>query len=568
MANRATFPGTSKQRFHLFAAAFLLAALPTAAKACLAHYHSVDQLVADSPLIIIGEVVATEKMPKELAASPSLLDGGPSPPHEGDPQPAVATVRVLRVLQGSWKNKTIRIGSGPIGACSPWAAHYRFAKGDRAIYILPALPAKGYVCLRYQGSIRDIKKTEMVEQYIARARAHRSDYLAKVKDNQPDVYAAAGKLRGELVQAAKSWPQPRRVPLEVEKDMGAEKDAQGAKAGEKTEPAYWEKETHLTKAATKALLEQQSEEKIETLRTLMALAWQDQESKSWTEQFVWRQAVEQLKSNRAREAAESGRAYYRDILTRAGVEKKHVDSYLKELTDRDLDDAISFPVQAPSCWNKDFDGEQLTTDFILRYHLYDRGNMFQCYGMDFEELAKLQPGRLRLILPAMLGSQDEQLSLVAYRAIEYMPGTEFVEAIFWEIMREEEHYWECLVAEQPKGQAELRLRHMVKLAYEKCSGWGIASFWLALAEGSCFEPAVIGMAIEKLAKVQQSARQAKDETKEDRYREQIRRALLGYLDAAKKARASSEEPPQDIPAAEFSKWFAEHPYKNHDGEDE
>ncbi|MCE9582953.1 MAG: hypothetical protein K8T20_10695 [Planctomycetes bacterium] len=80
----------------------VLAALSSqTARACLAEYRSVEWMAETSRLAFVGRIEKVDP----------VANGG------GEYQigvPAVATVRIVRMLRGKWRKATIEIMNGPV----------------------------------------------------------------------------------------------------------------------------------------------------------------------------------------------------------------------------------------------------------------------------------------------------------------------------------------------------------------------------------------------------------------------------------------------------------------------
>jgi hypothetical protein len=173
----------------------VLAGLAPAAWACFSGYRSLDFQVAESPLILIGSIIDVRPDP--------TLSSRESRRREGV-EPAVANVRVIRVLKGRWAGSNILVGSGPIASCSPSEEYMTFQPGRTHIFILPTLPREGKAVLEYWGSLLDMVNLERVEARLNRARQFRADHLKSLRRSSPKYLEAAQILFGEIRDASKT----------------------------------------------------------------------------------------------------------------------------------------------------------------------------------------------------------------------------------------------------------------------------------------------------------------------------------------------------------------------------
>jgi hypothetical protein len=526
------------------------------AHACLAEYRSPDWLVADSPLVIIGEV---EKVEKGYTADVAGRKGdagtrtGDGPRGDG-PKATVSTVRIMRILKGSYPKAHVRIGSGPIRSCSGNEEHFSFPVGTQHIFFLPIYPRNGEAALVWGTSVRSLRETEMVESRVARAIAYRAAYLSELQRENPKVHAAAVQLAEEMRKAGKTWPEANR-----------------------------DKETYEPskqyQAAVDKLKDTLAKVDVEAIRAALALDWLSEEPDTWWRKEVWVGAIRKVTESRNREIAAFQRDWIRKTLTRAHVEKEYVDEYSKAAEKEDPRASLSFPPKTPWMYNY-FQkegakaGASLSTDFILRYHSYERGMMVPAYagGFSAEVLAGLDPKRVGPLIASLYQSDDERLRWLAHQAIGYMPGTEFVDLVL-DDMVEEGHpgAWQILDHWKRPKETAPRLAAMVDLASNKYAPRGVQAMWRTLREGECFEPVCIEKAVAALEQAEKAIPKKKpakesnnapdDEedtaTAEDSEREQLVAVLHAYLAAAKTHREGVK--PKELSADEYRQWFKAHP---------
>ena len=335
--------------------------------ACMAEYRSPDYQVANSPLIVIGEI---EKIEDGKVSNAQTAYDVPQPPPT---KPTVATVRIVRLLKGRYSGSALRIGSGPIRNCAYWEVHYVFEKGRQMIFILPAYPnKKGEIALLWGSSMRPLTDMQMVETRIARSIAYRDAYLSKLKKEQPEVYAAAVAFAKEMRGSSKKWPEMTFVGK-----GGATITAEEMAASEEHSPTdafEFSKEYTL---ACQAIALRIAATDIEVIRAANAIEWLDQEEQPWWDRYIWKLVMNELAIPRESRVTGYERKRIRGTLTALGVEKLHIDAYMAAAKGRDTFSAwFSFPLQLPYA---DFDKETKSTDFILQYFSYDRGAMFARY---------------------------------------------------------------------------------------------------------------------------------------------------------------------------------------------
>lgn len=462
---------------------------------------------------------------------------------------------MLRVIKGAYDDPEIRVRSGPIPSCmGPF--HVRFTVAETRIFLLRMKPARGVAQLAWQGSIRPVLDTELIEHCLLRARAVKARHLEEMKRDSPGIYAEALALRDRLREASKRWPDPEPEGSEFEPRPAV----RGGRAGEPDPPSPPTR-AEMIESASEALAQELAEIDVEAIRVALAMAWLDG-AERWVGHVVWREAMRVLGDLRKDEIAAAERSSIRRTLAEASVEERHVEEYLAAIEDRDLAREIVFPHSAPYAY-RDRQSDVLTTDLILRWHLYDRGAVFRDFGMDFDRLATLEPERLSAVMPAMYGSADEQVHLVAYRAIEAMPGTDFFHLLLADIMDGKEFSWRATRRRKDQEASAARLAALIDLAERTYAAWGRAAFWRALARGECFERAAVDAAIARLGGLEDLGEFDGGEDHEaDADEKRVREALTLYLSAARRSRAPEDGEP--VSAAGWAAWFDAHP-STHEG---
>ena len=245
--------------------------LPCDAIACLAYYRSPEWQVANSPLIVIGEV---EKIENGLLPKQPWRTGFGEGRVNEKTSVTIATVRILRILKGRYPQPLIRVGSGPIPTCGG-DEHYSFKLGEQSIYILPSDPQDGAIALRFGRSVLPLTETAMIESRVVRAIAYRAAYLDALRQQKPKVHAAAVQLANQLLVESKRWP--------------------AFAYDEKTHDYATEFKLGMT-----ALKERLAEVDAETIIAAQAIDWINEEPNIWWRRELWDRVVCDLGKSRER----------------------------------------------------------------------------------------------------------------------------------------------------------------------------------------------------------------------------------------------------------------------------
>jgi hypothetical protein len=530
-----------------------LSAVP--AHACMAEYRSPDWQVANSPLIVIGEI---EKIEDGKVSNAQMARDVPQPPPT---KPTVATVRIVRLLKGQYPGTRLRIGSGPIRNCATWEVHCTFQKGMRMIFILPAYPNKGgEVALLWGASMRPLTDMQMVESRIARSIAYRDAYLNKLKKERPNIYAAAVAFADEMQNASQKWPEITFV----EKGKGGvpvtEKEVLARIAKDKT--LEWEISDQFF-AAAPDIAKKVATTHIEVLRAAHAVRWLNQETAPWWDRYIWQLVLNEMARSREPKVAAYERARIRATLTDLGVEKDHIDTYLAAAAESNtFPDWSAFPPQLPDA---DFEKDAQSTHFIVQYFAYDRGAMFADYAISQGKLANLDPARVGYLIEALYHDDDQNLRLVAMSAISQIRGTAFVGVVLNEVVcNDQVKAWRCLVHPDDPNETATRLGAMIDLASKTLTPGNMPYLWHSLRAGGCFESACIEKAVAALAETEKATPKKKPDGKSEsdaddaeHERESLVAALREYLAAARANRENAKPPTPS--AAEYRQWFKTHP---------
>jgi hypothetical protein len=513
------------------------------AAACLAHYRSPEWQVANSPLVIVGEVEKIESglLPKQPWRSGFGEDEGSSGEKTS---PTIATVRILRVLKGRYSQSRIRVGSGPIPTCGG-DIHFTFERGRQSIFLLPSDPRNNGVALHFGGSMLPLTATAMIESRIARAVAYRAAYLDALQQEKPKVYAAAVQLANELRGESKRWP----AWAYDDKSHDYAPDFKSGMAALKT---------RLASVDAEAIIAAQ------------AIDWLNDQPDIWCRHELWDRVVRELAGSRAKEAAAIQRAWIKKTLTDAGVGQADIDAYLKfARTGASSRAAMTFPIEPPFLWNaliRDRNGGVLTTDFILHYYAYDRGEMLVTYSPDFSPavLADLDIRRVKPLVASVYQSDSERLRWLGQQAIGYTPGTDCVDIILDDLVeRGHDWAWRVLVQSNSPEQSAARLAALIDLGAKNYTIWGQIAMWHALAKGKCFGATCIAKALAAIDQLE--APEAKAATHKARAdeagplleeRRQLESAIYEYLAAAKASREGATTALMTTEA--YRQWFKSH----------
>lgn len=486
---------------------------PLESLACLAHYCSPEQIVTESPLIFVGTVESV----KELLVEDKILGGD---------TPMMATVKIGRILKGSCRDASVNVMSGPVASCSLAPSHYKFKKGERAIFCLSTFPKDGKSGLYTSGRLLRVSDTELIESIMNRALVQKQAYLGRIQKESPKIYAEAEELCRRLSRAASVWPEPEYTFDD--------------KAGTSRKNLAYEKirDTLIAEVRTT---------NVRILRTAAAMDWMSDDPKAFSKQLLWKDVM--LNAQHEKAFCKDERDELRLILRQAGVEKDLVEEYLASVPDTALETGCGFPLRAPDPWNRaELSGDVLTTDFILRYNCFDRGYMFPSYGMGFDKLAALKPDRLKDIIPAMLGSRDEKVSLVAHRAIERMPGTAFVDVLLDAARGGNRYALQALVVENSEKQTEQRYKALLEYSGAE------PDFWYVLSRNSCFEQAAVERALQLLESGPDLSQYG--DSREDSLAKYQKQAVYAYLKAAMASMGGGEASESEMTPAQYRAWFA------------
>ncbi|HVE39502.1 MAG TPA: hypothetical protein VNM14_06410 [Planctomycetota bacterium] len=493
--------------FFVLACAFGSHAKAAPRALCLAEYRSPEYLVGSSPLIVIGAVEEVNDDLEEDKREP--VDRTESA------KPTLARVKILQTLKGRYDRPELRVGSGPLQTCAPFPVHYHFQVGEKLIFILPDDPRDGTARLRYSRSLLECEKASMIHARLSWARAYRESFLEELRQILPKVHQEALDLAKELRGAAPAWPK-----------------------GES-----WLKETAEVTKAKEALLERLAKADVEAIRAALAVDWLDGSAGLWWRSPFWEGTLSEMVSIRGKEVERVERNRLDRELAAAGVKDDLARKYRDAVALHPGRMDLRFPPY-PLHPEKNGDRDNLTTEFILRCHTYDRGELFPAYGMGFDVLGGLDPARVSHLIPQLFGSDDDKVHLVAYRAIERIPGTSFVDLVLRRVLQDS---WAWLALKHPSDVNETgrRLVALLDLGEKTLGAYGKAALWTNLRKAECFEPICIDRAVVALAAVKAA------DTKEP-----LTESLHEYLQGAM---ADRESPTDRLSAEDYKKWFVSHP---------
>jgi hypothetical protein len=339
----------------------------------------------------------------------------------------------------------------------------------------------------------------------------------------------------------------------LQREEERERIAKGA-SGEKDPPrpaAGTTKDVAIR--AMEALRKRIAKETCEILETAMALDWMNEDSTSWSRHVIWFFAVKGWARAHETEFTRFRRDRIAGILRRAGVADGDVAAYLAGVRDGDFREALEFPPETPHS-SVFKEGPVLTTDFILRYSCYDQGGVLPAYAMHSEQLASLDPERLKDIIPVMYGSNESGVKDIAKRSIRWMPGNHFVAIVMSDVVSHNPRAWMVLWNDKQPEESGKRIRGMVRSAESDLTPWGFARFWRDVAEGKCFGDAAVGEAVSVLRGVEIGMAGAEREGGDGT----LFKNLHAYLRAAIFDRGGTADV-SEFNAEKYETWFKTHP---------
>lgn len=443
-------------------AALLLALAPAApARACrncvLTGNRSVDLLAYESPLILVGEVETVRP-----------LDGQRWGPRR------VATVRVRRVLKGATERVRFELGDGPLVSGAIGGSWHRFVPGRTSIFLFPDAPGDEPLALRWSSSVQPLAALELVEHALLRGTAIRRAYLERARTGTPELFASAEAIATRMRAAAKSWPEPGAGdPFPGEPRLGLPGPGDGA---------------------SRRLAGELSVEPVAAIRIASAF---DPAAEPWLRHPRWRSATRLLAERRTEEILPIEKARVRRILEAAGVDAIAIDAYLNA---KGHDTSLTFPFGAHSTF-LNAEPDLFTTDFLLRFFDFDRGRMGPIYsGYESQIAAKLEPERVRTILPALLGSTDPWLVRLGHSVLRAVPGDVFADVVLESLLRDPVPSASLEIYARPvneEGRGS-RLAALLGLADAR-EPWKRVPVWRALANAAIFDDEVVARARADLA---------------------------------------------------------------------
>lgn len=446
-------------------AALLLAVVPaTPARACrncvLTGSRSVDLLAYECPLIVVGEIETVRP-----------LDGDRWGPR------SVATVRVRRVLKGATDRVRFEVADGPLVSGAIGGSWHRFVPGRTSIFLLPEAPGEKPLPLRWASSVQPLERLELVEHALLRGEAIRRAYFERARAETPELYANAEAIAARMRTAAKSWPEP------------------GAGAGFPGEP-----DLGLPGPGDEASRRLAGELSVEPVAAIRIASAFDPAAEPWLRHPRWRAATRLLAERRTEEILPLEKARVRRILDAAGVDAIAIDAFLHTEEAGGLDTSLTFPFGSHSAF-LDAEPGLFTTDFLLRFFDFDRGRMGAIYfGYESRIAAKLEPERVRTILPALLASADPGLVRLGHSVLRAVPGDVFVDLVLESVLGGGDDSVALRGYARPRKEEErgARLGTLLDRA-ENRETWERARVWRALAGASIFDDGVVARARAALA---------------------------------------------------------------------
>lgn len=450
----------------------LLMCLPNHVLGCMAEYRSTEQLFAASPLVVIGQVEDVVDSPDQdkTGNHPSRL-GIDSDAH--DPKPQIATVRVVEVLKGNCPVKSMRVNSGPLRSCAPFPVHYTFTKGDLSIFILPQMPEDDVVQMVWQGSKLPVSYRFKIENQIAHMKLFTDAYMAKLRLRTPGIDNKAtelNKVLREILSRFDALPHDDYGNVETSK-----------------------KQPFIDEAVNQLI-----GPSLDTIVAMYAIDTQQHAEKLMTTSSIWYEISQGLAMARGDEILNYEKTRINILLNLANVEQKFIDSYLATLKPKDV--YLCFPPSTPATY-RNLSPEDLTTDFILRFYSYERGDMYLSYVMINNELAKLDLQRTHGLITALYECDDHQLNMVGWWAARNIPGNTIVKLIINKLGSKPQ-CWRGMMLYDNKQENNRRLNALVNEALNGKDRDEQSSFWEAMRLGECFENIIVEQAVTCLEKEQ------------------------------------------------------------------
>jgi hypothetical protein len=365
-----------------------LATLALPSRACILEFRSADWQVAESPLVIVGQVTKTAPDPIPPQFATTFRNGLIAP--------SAATVTIQRLLKGNSPSPTLIIHCGPIRSCAPYPVHLQADVGKSFIFILTPSADDSYQ-LAWAGSLQDLAALPAIQDSIARCDAWRTDYLDRMGKQNPAMMQAAIGLDAALLTAAKTWPQHAQEALTPGELLhGISDDA-------------------ASTATVDSLLKTLQATDPSTIQTALAIDFA--RPAGWSRHPLWQDASLRYADAHTKEIATLHQAEWTRLLTIGGATPAQIHDYFSRVDQEE--EPLAFPIPLPDPFTH-IRGENLTTDFLLRSQGFDRGQLYFSYGLQPDALATLDRQRVKTLIPVLLASSNDHLKWAATTALAEM----------------------------------------------------------------------------------------------------------------------------------------------------
>ncbi|MCE9582954.1 MAG: hypothetical protein K8T20_10700 [Planctomycetes bacterium] len=394
------------------------------------------------------------------------------------------------------------------------------------------LPAAGPVGGDHAYHLMPADSFELVEASLARAESFRSTELAQISATDPESIEKAGKVR-EILRKHSAW-----LAAETAEDISTLSGDKLAAEQKRQDDAREKFGTEVAETIATA--------SVPTARALLALTWLEPEDYVWRQSEDLGRAIDKLCDSHAGEVHATWEKQAMAILRKAMVSEDDIAQYLTDLNTLGSSPTLSCPFAPPGRFGKlgKLQGRSFTTDFILRFESFDRGEIFRQYMMDSESLAGLDTDRISDLVASLWHSRADRLRTVAFQIIRRARGTKFVDLVWRDMMDAHPFAWRVFDKNGALGTE--CVRKLVELGDQGEPSWGRAVFWTAMKSGECFEPEAVERAIGSLREVERGE-PGNDE------RARLARELLSFLKAARESRGDPKE--SLLNGEEFERWF-------------
>ncbi|HUO07795.1 MAG TPA: hypothetical protein VM008_05820 [Phycisphaerae bacterium] len=469
-----------------------------------------DWQVAHSPLVVVARIDQVNAVPLSAEEAPRYANLPVRPTH--------AIVTPIQVLKGtlSPQTKSLEVASGPIFSCAPFPVHVTFHTGDTVIFVFSAKrgdapSAAAEYEMTYAGGMLPLDQLAQVTDALERCKQWRAQFLVGLDIG---TLTAARKLDGALNDARSHWP-----PLP---DLTGPTSRPSSLMTDDALP--------LSPAAQEVF---NRVDKMDITTLLAALALDFTRADGWSKHPLWNNVAQRYCLVHSKETADFLQATWTRELRNAGVAQDQIDKYLARMQGQSDNIPLSFPIPSPASLTH-LIGENLTTDFILRSHEFDRGGMYFVYGATNAggvvsagtDFGTLEAARLGLVIPAMYCGQNENLHAIAAQAIAEMHDDRYVPLVADAIAAGKLDAWYPLLS--PRELADQHFRALAAAGTQESTSFKPITFWSQMTKAECFENSCIAAAIESL----QRAEADRSDDAED-----MRFVLRNYLDAARAKRA-------------------------------